>query len=62
MAPQIQAALAEQGLHVTVLDPPSVAVKLAETLVALGLSHSPLAFAPPKRIEIQWPVHADFLE
>ena len=61
MSGRIRDALAEQGLHVTVLDPPQVAVKLAEMLVSLGQSHSPLAFPAPKEIEIHWPVAAGFL-
>ena len=54
-APRIAASLAERGCEVGVLDPPSVAVKLAETLVDLGMTHSRLTYPRPPRKEIRWP-------
>jgi allantoin racemase len=46
-AGSIAAGLREHGLELTVVDPPSAAVRTAETLVALGLSHSPRTY--PRR-------------
>jgi allantoin racemase len=48
MAPYIHAGLVEHGCDVPVLDPPPVAMKLAETLISLGLSHSKRTYATPK--------------
>lgn len=59
-APRIQAGLAERGCEVPVLDPPSVAVKLAESLVDLGLSHSKRTYPVPRGKEIRWPCSASF--
>ncbi len=59
-APRIQAALADRGSEVPVLDPPSVAVKQAETLVDLGLSHSRLTYPTPPRKPIRWPWKTPF--
>lgn len=59
-APRIQTALAARGCEVPVLDPPSVAIKTAETLVALGLSHSPRSYARPGPKHYQWPVELSF--
>jgi allantoin racemase len=55
MATQIQAGLAERGCEVPVLDPPSVAIKLAESLVDLGQSHSKRTYPHPPAKEIRWP-------
>jgi len=55
LAPRIQAGLAARGCEVPVLDPPTVAMKLAESLVALGLTHSRRTFAAPHPREIRWP-------
>lgn len=55
MAPRIQAGLAEQDCDVQVLDPPPIAMKLAETLVSLGLSHSKRTYATPKTKAYQLP-------
>ena len=55
LASRIQAALAERGCEVPVLDPPSVAMKLAESLVALGYSHSKRTYPYPPAKEIRWP-------
>ncbi len=59
-APRIQAAMAARGCEVPVLDPPSVAIKTAETLVSLGLSHSPRSYARPGPKRYQWPVELSF--
>jgi allantoin racemase len=55
MAPRIQAGLAEQGCEVPVLDPPPIAMKLAEALVSLGLSHSKRTYATPQTKAYQFP-------
>jgi len=55
LAGQIQAGLASHGCEVPVLDPPSVAIKTAETLVSLGLTHSPRTFARPATKPYHWP-------
>lgn len=55
LAPRIQAGLAKRGCQVPVLDPPPVALKLAESLVDLGQSHSKRTYAPPPHKEIRWP-------
>lgn len=55
MAADIQAGLAERGRHVTVIDPPSVAVQTIETMVRLGLSHSKHTFATPAPKPYHWP-------
>jgi allantoin racemase len=55
LAPSIQAGLAERGCHVPVLDPPFVALKVAESLVELGLAHSERTYLPPPSKEIRWP-------
>jgi allantoin racemase len=60
LAPQIQAGLVERGCEVQVLDPPSVALKLAESLVDLGLSHSKRTYPPPPDKEIRWPTKGAF--
>lgn len=59
-APRIQAALAAAGLEVPVLDPPPVAVKLAETLVALGYRHSRRTYGRPFTAGHRWPVAMPF--
>lgn len=55
LASRIQAALAERGCEVPVLDPPSVAMKLAESLVDLKQSHSKRTYPYPPAKEIRWP-------
>ena len=55
LAPRIQAGLAERGCEVPVLDPPSVAMKLAESLVDLGQAHSKRTYPQPPVKEIRWP-------
>lgn len=54
-APRIQAQLAQRGCEVPVLDPPSVAVKLAEMFVSLGYAHSKRTFPAPEAKEYYWP-------
>jgi allantoin racemase len=52
MAPVVQEGLAERGCEVPVIDPPAVAVKLAEGLVDMGLAHSKRTYPPPPDKEI----------
>jgi allantoin racemase len=59
-ATRIQAGLAERGCEVPVLDPPTVAMKLAESLVDMGLSHSKRTYPSPPSKEIRWPWEAGF--
>ena len=61
LAPRIQAGLKERDCEVPVLDPPSVALKLAEALVDLGQSHSKRTFQPPPGKEIRWPTSSSFV-
>ncbi len=59
LAPRIQRGLAARGCEVPVLDPPPVALRLAESLVALGLAHSKRTFVRPGPKEIRWPWKMD---
>jgi allantoin racemase len=52
LAQQVQRALAEQGYAVPVIDPSLAALKLAEALVDMGLSHSKRTYPPPPPKEI----------
>jgi allantoin racemase len=52
MAPVVQEGLAERDCEVPVIDPPAVAVKLAEGLVDMGLSHSKRTYPLPPDKEI----------
>jgi len=52
MAPMVQKSLAERGCEVPVIDPPAVAVKLAEGLVDMGLAHSKRTYPLPPAKEI----------
>jgi allantoin racemase len=52
MAPVVQEGLAEQGCEVPVIDPPAVAIKLAEGLVDMGLTHSKRTYPLPPDKEI----------
>ncbi len=54
LARSIEAGLRERGLDVPVLDPPLVAMKLAEALVTLGYSHSKVSYPRPPEKEIRW--------
>ena len=49
---KMQEGLAEQGCEVPVIDPPAVAVKLAEGLVDIGLAHSKRTYPLPPDKEI----------
>jgi allantoin racemase len=60
MTARIQDALAECGCEVPVLDPPAVAIKLAESLVDLGQSHSKRTYPYPPAREIRWPTSNGF--
>lgn len=52
MAPMVREGLAKRGCEVPVVDPPAVAVKLAEGLVDMGLAHSKRTYPPPPDKEI----------
>jgi len=52
MAPMVQEGLAKRGCEVPVVDPPAVAVKLAEGLVDMGLTHSKRTYPLPPDKEI----------
>jgi allantoin racemase len=52
MAPVVQEGLAKRGCEVPVIDPPAVAVKLAEGLVDMGLAHSKRTYPLPPDKEI----------
>jgi allantoin racemase len=52
MAPVVQEGLAERGCEVPVIDPPAVAIKLAEGLVDIGLTHSKYTYPLPPDKEI----------
>ena len=52
MAPVVQEGLAKRGCEVPVIDPPAVAVKLAEGLVDMGLAHSKRSYPLPPDKEI----------
>jgi allantoin racemase len=52
LAQQVEQALAERGCTVPVIDPPAVAVKLAEGLVDMGLAHSKRTYPLPPDKEI----------
>ncbi len=52
MAPIVQKDLVERGCEVPVIDPPAVAVKLAEGLVDMGLAHSKRTYPLPPDKEI----------
>jgi len=52
LAQQVEQALEEQGYTVPVIDPSLAALKLAEALVDMGLSHSKRTYPPPPPKEI----------
>lgn len=60
LAPRIQAGLSQRGCEVPVLDPPVVALKLAESLVDLRQSHSKRTYPSPPSKEIRWPSNGGF--
>ncbi|NIO68660.1 MAG: hypothetical protein GTN71_06340, partial [Anaerolineae bacterium] len=51
-AQQVEQALAERGYSVPVIDPSLAALKLAEGLVDMGLSHSKRTYPPPPPKEV----------
>jgi allantoin racemase len=61
LASRVHANLAERGWDVPVLDPPSVAVKLAESLVDLGLAQSNRTYVYPPSKKVNWPVEGGML-
>jgi len=61
LASRLQTGLAERGCEVPVLDPPSVALKLVESLVDLGQSHSKKTFQHPPAKKILWPTETVFV-
>lgn len=54
ITPQVVERLAARGIAVPVLNPPLVALHLAEMLIALRLSHSQRAYPPPNEKPIRW--------
>ncbi len=52
---EIQTRLAACGLSVPVLNPPLVALRLAEALISLRLSHSPRTYVRPADKLMRWP-------
>jgi len=52
LAQQVEQGLAERGCAVPVIDPSMAALKLAEGLVDMGLSHSKRTYPPPPPKEI----------
>lgn len=55
LAPQIRSSLSDRGIDVPLINPALAALRLAETLAALGLSHSPRTYAPPGDKVLFWP-------
>jgi len=47
IAGRLQAALAERGLCVPVIEPPAAAIKMAEALSDLGMAQSKLTYPTP---------------
>ncbi len=56
LAPQIRASLSVRGIDVPLINPALAGLRLAETLAALGLSHSPRSYAPPGDKPAIWPI------
>lgn len=52
LARRVQEGLAERGCLVPVIEPPWAALKLAESLVDMGLAHSKRTYPPPPPKEI----------
>ena len=52
VAEELQAQLREAGFEIPVVSPTAAAVRLAETLFALGLRHSRLTYTQPKSKDI----------
>lgn len=56
LAPRVQEGLAQRGCKVPVIDPARVALKMAETLVEMGLAHSKLTYpTPPEKVVVGYP-------
>jgi len=55
LIPQIEIGLQECSLAVPVLNPARIALRLAESLVSLGLSHSRRTYAAPGEKALRWP-------
>jgi len=56
LARQVEEGLAERGCPVPVIEPPWAAIKLAESLVDMGLSHSKRTYpAPPEKEIVGYP-------
>lgn len=51
----IQTGLAERGLDVTVIDPPSVATRTVEAMISMGLSHSRRTYTSRAPKPYRWP-------
>lgn len=62
LIPEIEAGLEKRSLAVPVLNPARIALRLAESLVSLGLTHSLRTYAPPGEKPIRWPVARLFSE
>lgn len=56
LEPQIRSSLLARGIDVPLINPALVALKLAETLAALDLSHSLRSYAPPGDKPVSWPI------
>jgi allantoin racemase len=56
LASEVQRGLAQRGCEVPVIDPPAVAVKMAEALVEQGLAHSKRSYpTPPEKAVVGYP-------
>ncbi len=55
LIPEISERLAGLGLQLPVLNPPLIALRMAEAQVALGLSHSQRTYAKPGDKQVIWP-------
>jgi len=56
LASEVQEGLAQRGCEVPVIDPPAVAVKMAEALVDMGLAHSKRSYpTPPEKVVVGYP-------
>jgi allantoin racemase len=58
LAPRIQSILADRDFDVPVIDPPSVAIKLAESLVYMSLFQSKRTYEYPPSKKTLWPVES----
>lgn len=56
LASDVQEGLARQGCEVPVIEPAAVAVKMAEALLDMGLSHSKRSYpTPPEKVVVGYP-------